>query len=191
MRNVLSHRLPAGSARFSAWSAACAPLFALAITVSPVEAQQDGRFDVLTIPPADAGTCLPPLLKSSPTTTTKQGNRLVIRSLDPGKGSREIMTISDESRQTVVYSEHTVITMEQFRTKGAFITAGFNSTGFVFGFRMDTEATIPDSVLQMPDFAAMQRVIDAASGTMDRRDLDSADQQRVRAMLEFIHKRCP
>jgi len=178
--------------RSSRWRAACWPLFlvALALIARPVSAQQDGRFEVLTIPPANAGTCLPPLLRSSPSTAVQQGKRLVIKSLEPGS-SREITTMSDGSGETVVYSERTSVTLERLRTKGAFITAAFNSTGLVFGFRMDTDLTVPDSVLQMQDVAAIQRVIDAASGTMDRRDLDGAEQERVRSMLEFIRKRCP
>lgn len=120
----------------------------------------------------------------------QQGKRLVIKSLDPGS-SREITTISDGNGETVVYSDRSSITLERLRTKGAFITAAFNSTGFVFGYRMDTDLTVPDSVLQMQDLAAIQRVIDAANGTMDRRDLDAAEQQRARGMIEFIRKRCP
>lgn len=176
--------------RSSRWRVACGPLLALALIASPLDAQQDGRFEALTIPPAEAGTCLPPLLKSSPSTTVQQGKRLVIRSLDPGS-SREITTMADANGETVVYSDRTSITMERLRTRSAFITAAFNSTGFVFGYRMETEMTIPDSILQMQDPAAIRRVIDAASGTIDRRDLDIAEQQRVRSMLEFIRKRCP
>ena len=176
--------------RLSRWRVACGSLFALALIASPLEAQQDGRFEVLTIPPADAGTCLPPLLRSSTGTSVQQGKRLVIRSLEPGS-SREITTVSDGNGETVVYSDRTSTTLERLRTRGAFVTAAFNSTGFVFGFRTDTDLTVPDSVLQMQDVAAIQRVIDAATGTMDRRDLDAAEQQRVRSMLEFIRKRCP
>ena len=163
---------------------------ALALIACPLEAQQDGRFDVLTIPPAEAGSCLPPLLRSSPGTTVQQGKRLVIKSLDPGS-SREITTTSDGNGETVVYSDRSSITLNGLRNRSAFITAGFKGTAFVFGYRMDTEVTVPDSVLQMQDVAAIRRVIDASSGTMDRRELDAAEQQRVRSMLEFIRKRCP
>lgn len=183
MRNVLRDN------RSSTWRA-CGALLALALIARPLAAQQDGRFEVLTIPPADAGTCLPPLLKSSPTTTVQQGKRLVIKSLDPGS-SREITTMSGGNGETVVYSDRASVTQDGLRNKSAFITAAFNPTGFVFGFRMDTELTVPDSVLQKEDLAAIQRIIDASSGTMDRRDLDAAEQQRARSMLEFIRKRCP
>lgn len=184
MRNVTRDDR-SSSSRFAVW-----PLFLLALIASPVNAQQDGRFEALTIPPADAGTCLPPLLKSSPSTTVQQGKRLVIKSFEPGS-SREITTMSDGSGEAVVYSERTSVTVERLRTKGAFITAAFNSTGMVFGYRMDTDLTVPDSILGMQDVAAIQRVIDAVTGTMDRRDLDAAEQERVRTMLEFIRKRCP
>jgi len=118
------------------------------------------------------------------------GKRLVIKSADPGS-SREITTVSDGNGETVVYSDRTSITLERLRTKGAFVTAAFNSSGLIFGFRTDTDLTVPDSVLQMQDVAAIQRVIETAGGTMDRRDLDADEQQRVRSMLEFIRKRCP
>ena len=189
MRND-SPRRPEAADRWSTWRAARGCVLLAVFTATPLEAQQDGRFEVLTIPPADAGTCLPPLLRSSSGTGVQQGKRLVIRSLDPGS-SREITTMSDGKGETVVYSDRTSIMVERLRTKGTFITAAFNSTGFVFGFRADHELTAPDSILQLRDVAAMQRVMDAASGTMDRRDLDSNDQQRVRSMLEFIRKRCP
>ena len=190
MRNDCLQRRQAAD-RSVAWRTArvCVLLAAVLIAV-PLEAQQDGRFEVLTIPPPDAGTCLPPLLRSSPGTGVQQGNRLVIKSLDPGS-SREITTVSSGDGGTVVYHEHANITLEPLRTRGAYITAGFNSAGFVFGFRMDTDMTLPDSILRLQDVAAIRRVIESASGTMDRRDLDSADQQRIRSMLEFIRKRCP
>jgi len=190
MRNDSLQRLRA-AARVSTWRIArTGVLLGAVLIANPVEAQQDGRFEVLSIPPADAGSCLPPLLRSSPGTGVQQGNRLVIKSLEPGS-SREITTASDGTGETVVYSDRTLITRERLRTRGAFITAAFTSTGFVFGFRTDHELTVPDSILQLRDVAAIQRVIDAASGTIDRRDLDSTDQARVRSMVEFIRKRCP
>jgi hypothetical protein len=175
--------------RSSRWRVARASLFALALFAIPLEAQ-DGRFEVLTIPPASAGTCLPPLLKPLPGATIRPGNRLVIKSVEPGS-SREISTMFDEKSQAVVFSDRSSITRQSVQTEGALITAIIQAGGEFTGFRIETALTVPDSVLQMQDIAAIQSVIAASTGTIDRRDLDSAEQQRVRSMLEFIRKRCP
>lgn len=184
MRNVSRDDRPSNG------RAVCRFLLALAFIASPLEAQQDGRFEVLTIPPADAGTCLPPLLKPAPGATIRPGNRLVIKSFEPGS-SREISTMVDEKSQAVVFSDRSSVTRRSVRTEGALITAIFQAGGEFSGFRIETALTVPDSILGMQDVAAIQRVIDASTGTIDRRELDAAEQQRVRSMLEFIRKRCP
>ena len=173
----------------SMWRVARASLFAFVLFATPLEAQ-DGHFAVLTIPPTSAGTCLPPLLKPLPGTTIRPGNRLVIKSVEPGS-SREISTMFDEKSQAVVFSDRSSITRQSVHTETALITAVIQVGGEFTGFKIATALTVPDSVLQMQDIAAIQSVIAASTGTIDRRDLDSAEQQRVRSMLEFIRKRCP
>ena len=189
MRNDSLPR-PEAADRSLTWRIARAcVLLAAVLIANPVEAQQDGRFEVLSIPPADAGSCLPPLT-SSPGTTIRQGNRLVIKSLEPGS-SREISTMSHGQGSIVLYNDRTSITRQTVRNEGTSISAILHPTGEITGFRMDIAMTIPDSILRMKDLVAIQRVMDAASSAMNRRALDSAEQRRVRSMLEFIRKRCP
>jgi hypothetical protein len=170
--------------------AASATLFAIALVANPLEAQQDSRFEVLTIPPANAGTCLPPLLKSPPGDNIQLGNRLVIRNPQPLM-SREISTVTGRQGPSLVLSDRSQITTAQFRTTGAAITAMFAPNGTVSGFMIETTHSVPDSILLAQDLATIQKILDGGTGTSASRALDSTELSRARSMLEFIRKRCP
>lgn len=188
MRNIQSERAQQGADRPTRRRALLRFVVVAAFIARPMEAQQDTHFEVLTLPPENVGTCLPPLLRAAPGATVRPGNRLVMKSLEPGR-SREISIIGDDKGQSLIYTDRASIS-QSLRTEAVSITAFVNPAG-ISGFRMGMVSTVPDSVLRMKDVAAIQRVIFDAGGTMDRRALDTAEQQRVRSMLEFLRRRCP
>lgn len=165
-------------------------LLAIALFTRPVAAQQGTHFEVLTIPPRNAGTCLPPLLKGDSSARVQQGNRLVIRSLDPGS-SREISTFVDQAGRHMGYSDRSYAMTATVRGTSASITAFLGPRDTIIGFRMDIATTVPDSVMTARDYAEIRAIMDKATSTHSNRSLDSAEQRRVRAMIDFMRQRCP
>ena len=170
--------------------AARAALFAIALAANPLQAQQDSRFEVLTIPPANAGTCLPPLLTSPPGDNIQHGNRLVIKNPEPFM-SREISTVTGRQGPSTVLSDVSHITTAQFRTSGAAITAMFAPNGTVTGFMVEVTHAVPDSILQAQDVATIEKILESGKGTSASRALDSTELSRARSVVEFMRKRCP
>jgi hypothetical protein len=161
--------------------AACFPRLAVA---------QDAHFNVLTIPPANVGTCLPPLITAPAGEKFRQGNRLVIRTAEPFQ-SREIYTFIDREGQHTGLSDRSNVSLAVVRNQGVSITAIVAPGGVISGLRMETSLSVPDSVLRASDPATIQKIGDGSTGTSTNRALDTAEQSGVRRMIDFIRQRCP
>ena len=163
--------------------------FAAIIVCAQAVAAQEAHFEVLTIPPADVGTCLPPQITVPPTERIRPGNRLVIRHPAPFM-SRDISTYVDSAGRHTGLSDRSSVIVNTVRSQGVSITASVGRN-VVMGFRIETIVTVPDSLVHARDVAAIQKIMDSATGTSSRRELNAAEQDRVRSLVEFIRKRCP
>jgi hypothetical protein len=152
----------------------------------PTEAQRASHFEILSTPPADVGSCLPPRQTPAEGRTSK---RLVMKSVEPGS-SREIHVSFDRSGQPALYYETASAMKRAGESEGATVSAFFVSGGLT-GFRTATAMTVPDSVIRSGRPAAVREFFANTSPATERRALDSTDQRKVRVMADFIRRRCP
>jgi hypothetical protein len=185
MRTIRQHWLR----RIDRFPARTLSFAAIIVSAQAVEAQE-AHFEVLTIPPADVGTCLPAQVTVSPTERSRPGNRLVIRHPAPFM-SRDISTFVDSAGRHTGLSDRSSVIVNTMRNQGASIVASVGRNDVVRGFRIETIVTVPDSLVRARDVAAIQKIMDSATGTSSRRELNAAEQDRVRSMIEFMRRRCP
>lgn len=87
-------------------------------------------------------------------------------------------------------SDRSQIIRPDFQSTARSVTATILPSGAVWGFVMEMVGTRPDSVPAAKDIAALQKMMNG-SGTYTNRALDSAQQSRVRSLINYMRRRCP
>lgn len=154
-----------------------------------IDCQDTASIQALTVPAANVGTCLARTVHNSNGRTVTQ-SALVIKTVVPN-GSREISLLRDEAGTVVGYAEMSSVFNPQSGSVGDNIVASYSPDGRVSGTWTHLSIQMSDSGLTKLDTVALRKMREGAVRHSERRALDAHEQQEVRALINWVSRRCP